>query len=185
MDTGDMILKEEIPIGEDETTGEVWEKLSKIGAKLLVSTLKRIEEGTAPREKQGKDYTMAPMLEKSMAKIDWENKSGQELKNLVRGLNPIMGAYTYLRGKKIKFWKVDTITKEEFLLIYDEFRDYDYKFSDIAPGTVLYVTEKHGLYVKTKDGVLSILQIQGENSKKMSIQDFLFVNKIEATEMFE
>lgn len=100
MDTGDMILKEEVDIGEDETTGELWERLSKIGGNLLVETLKEIEKGIAPREKQGNDYTLAPMLNKEMAKIDWENKTAEEIKNLVRGLNPIMGAYTFLNGKK-------------------------------------------------------------------------------------
>ena len=95
MDTGDMILKEETKIGENETTGELWDRLSKIGADLLVKTLKLIEEGTAPREKQSDDYTLAPMLEKEMAKIDWENKTALEIKNLVRGLNPIMGCLLY------------------------------------------------------------------------------------------
>ena len=69
MDTGDMILKEKVEVGEDETTGELWDRLSKIGAKLLVETLKQIEEGTAPREKQGEEFTMAPMLNKEMSKI--------------------------------------------------------------------------------------------------------------------
>ena len=94
MDTGDMILKEEIEIGEDETTGEVWKKLSKIGANLLVKTLKQIEDGTAPRIPQSSDFSMAPMLEKDMSKIDWKNKNAKQIKNLVRGLNPIMGTYS-------------------------------------------------------------------------------------------
>ena len=105
MDTGDMILKQEVEIGEDETTGELWDRLSKIGGKLLIETLKQIESGTAPRIKQGEDFTLAPMLDKQIAKIDWENKTATEIKNLVRGLNPIMGAYSHIHGKKIKFWK--------------------------------------------------------------------------------
>lgn len=100
MDTGDMILTEKVQIGENETTGELWERLSKIGGNLLVETLKQIEQGTAPRIPQGNDFTMAPMLDKEMSKIDWENKTAEEIKNLVRGLNPIMGAYSYLNGKK-------------------------------------------------------------------------------------
>ena len=103
MDTGDMILKEEVEIGDDETTGELWDRLSKIGGELLVKTLEQIENGTAPRIKQGEDFTVAPMLDKQMAKIDWNEKTASEIKNLVRGLNPIMGAYTFLNGKKIKF----------------------------------------------------------------------------------
>ena len=67
MDTGDMIFKEEVEIGENETTGELWEKLENVGGKLLVKTLQAIEKGEAPREKQGKDYTMAPMLDKKMS----------------------------------------------------------------------------------------------------------------------
>ena len=102
MDTGDIILKEKVKIDENETTGELWERLSKTGGKLLVETLQKIEDGTAPREKQGKDFSMAPMINKEMAKIDWENKTAKEIKNLVRGLNPIMGAYAILNGKKIK-----------------------------------------------------------------------------------
>ena len=148
MDTGDMILRKEVEIGENETTGELWQKLSKIGAEILVETLKQIENGTAKRIKQGENFSIAPMLEKSIAKIDWENKTAMQIKNLVRGLNPIMGAYTYINGKKIKFWKVENITREEFFTIYDEFREYDYKFESIAPGTVLYVKEKQGLYIK-------------------------------------
>ena len=95
MDTGDMILKEEVEIGDNETTGELWDRLSQIGGKLLVKTLEKIENGTAPREKQGEDFTVAPMLNKEIAKIDWDSKTTQEIKNLVRGLNPIMGAYNF------------------------------------------------------------------------------------------
>ena len=106
MDTGDMILKEKVSIGENETTGELWHRLSIIGGKLLVKTVKQIEKGEVKRIKQSNDYTLAPMIDKEMAKIDWENKTATEIKNLVRGLNPIMGAYSLINGKKIKFWKV-------------------------------------------------------------------------------
>ena len=105
MDTGDMILKQEVEIGENETTGELWDRLSIIGADLLVKTLKQIEKGTAPRIKQSDDFTMAPMLNKEISKIDWKEKTAKQIKNLVRGLNPILGAYSYLNGHKIKFWK--------------------------------------------------------------------------------
>ena len=103
MDTGDMILKRKVSIYEDETTGELWDRLSKIGGELLVQTLKNIETNNYKREKQTGEYTMAPMLSKEMAKIDWNNQSAQDIKNLVRGLNPIMGAYTFIEdGKKNK-----------------------------------------------------------------------------------
>lgn len=178
MDTGDMILKEEVEIGDDETTGELWDKLSKIGGELLVKTLNKVEEGTAPRQKQGEDFTLAPMLDKQMAKIDWKNKTAQEIKNLVRGLNPIMGAYTFLNGKKIKFWKVQVVSSNE--LMYDEENIRIFK-----NGTVIVSDVKDGIFIKTKQGILKVLEIQGENAKRMSIQDYLRGNTINEFEVFE
>lgn len=173
MDTGDMILQEEVAIGENETTGELWNKLAKLGAKLLVETLEKIEDGTAPRTKQNdSEATIAPMLKKEMAKIDWESKTAEEIKNLVRGLNPIMGAYAFFYGKKIKFWKVEVSNSEA-------------NSKNQKPGTVLASDSKKGLYIQTKKGILSILEIQGENAKRMPIQDFLRGNKIEENEVFE
>lgn len=159
MDTGDMILKEKVEIGEDETTGELWERLSKIGGKLLVETLERIENGTVTRQKQGEDFTMAPMLDKSIAKIDWKNQTAMQIKNLVRGLNPIMGAYTFLNGKKIKFWKVQLLENSSK--------------NNLEPGTILLSDTKKGLHIQANGGIINVLEIQGENARKMSIQEFL------------
>ena len=175
MDTGDMILTQKVQIGENETTGELWERLSKIGGNLLVETLNQIEKCIAPRIPQEGEYTMAPMLEKEMSKIDWENKTAEEIKNLVRGLNPIMGAYTFLNGKKIKFWKVEVANN----IGYDE-----ENIKMIKNGTVLISDQKDGIFIKTKKGILRVLEIQGENAKKMSIQDYLRGNKIEEFEVF-
>ena len=185
MDTGDMILKEEVEIGENETTGELWNRLSKIGGKLLVDTIKQIEDGTVKRTKQGDEYTLAPMLSKEMANIDWENKTAYEIKNLVRGLNPIMGAYSYLNGKKIKFWKVDVICEDDFMEMFEEFAEYAYKLKNVEPGTVLYVNEKRGFFIKANEGIISVLEVQGENAKRMPISDFLRGNKIEVAEIFQ
>ncbi len=185
MDSGDIILQTETKINKDETSGELWDRLSKIGAELLVETLERIENKTAPRTKQNDDFTLAPMLEKSQAKIDWENKTAQEIKNLVRGLNPIMGAYAILNEKKIKFWKVDSLTIDQFIDKYPEFKEYDYRFAEIDPGTVLYVDKKEALYIMAKDGILKILEMQGENAKRMPAPEFLRGNKIEVVDKFE
>ena len=185
MDTGDMILKQETEIGEDETTGELWNRLSDIGANLLVETLKLIEAGKAPREKQGENFTLAPMLDKEMAKIDWQNKTAIELKNLVRGLNPIMGAYSFLNGKKIKFWKVQALKEKELEIEFPELEEYSYKMKNIEPGTVLFSDAKKGLYIKAKEGILKVLELQGENAKRMTANEFLRGNKIEAGNIFE
>ncbi len=176
MDTGDMILKEEVEIGDDETTGELWDRLSKIGGELLVKTLEQIENGTAPRIKQGEDFTVAPMLDKQMAKIDWNEKTASEIKNLVRGLNPIMGAYTFLNGKKIKFWKVAIATNDEIVAEGMEI---------LRNGTVMVSNPRDGLAIKAKGGIIKVLEIQGENAKRMPIADFLRGNPIDEFEVFE
>lgn len=172
MDTGDMILKEEVEIPEDETTGELWEKLSVIGAKLLVKTLKQVENGEAPRIPQGDDFSVAPMLNKEMSKINWNEKTAREIKNLVRALNPIMGTYSFINDKKIKFWKVDISELNE-------------EFKKLENGTIVISNSKEGLYIKVKDGLIKVLEIQAENSKKMPIYDFLRGNSLEVGEKFE
>lgn len=185
MDTGDMILKEEVEIGEDETTGELWNRLKMIGANLLIKTVKEIENGTATRTKQPEEGTMAPMLSKEMAKIDWENKTANDIKNLVRGLNPIMGAYTFLDGKKIKFWKVQTLTENELLEKFQELEEYKYHLNKMQAGTVLFSDDKKGLFIKANGGILQVLEIQGENSKRMAVGDFLRGNPVGVGNMFE
>ena len=180
MDTGDMILKEEVDIGEDETTGELWERLADIGGNLLVETLKRIEEGNAPREKQGEDYTMAPMLDKSMAKIDWEKQTAMQIKNLARGLNPIMGAYSILNGKKIKFWKVQVISDDEFK---KNVTNVDVKKAE--NGEVILADSRNGLFINANCGIIKVIEIQGENAKRMPVGDFLRGNVIHSGEVFK
>ena len=185
MDTGDMILKEEVEIGEDETTGELWNRLKMIGANLLIKTVKEIENGTATRTKQPEEGTMAPMLSKEMAKIDWKNKTANDIKNLVRGLNPIMGAYTFFDGKKVKFWKVQTLTENELLEKFQELEEYKYHLNKMQAGTVLFSDDKKGLFIKANGGILQVLEIQGENSKRMAVGDFLRGNPVEAGKIFE
>ena len=174
MDTGDIILKEDVEIGENETIGELWERLSKIGGEILVKTIKEIEQGTATRTPQGKQYTIAPMLNKQMAQIDFKTKTAREIKNLVRGLNPIMGAYSYINNKKIKFWKVEIIDNTKI----------NENIENRQLGEVIISDSKKGLYIKAKEGIISVLEIQGENAKRMNIGDFLRGNKIEVGNLF-
>ncbi len=182
MDTGDMILKEELEIGENETTGEIWTKLSKIGAKLLVKTLQNIEQGIVSRKKQGTDFSIAPMLQKEDAKIDWKNMTATKIKNLVRGLDPIMGAYTYLDDKKIKIWKVTLINdRNEIMNISKQVGMNE----NIEFGTIILSGAKEGLYVKAKEGIIKILEIQGQNSRRMKTEEYLRGNKIEIGKIFK
>lgn len=168
MDEGDMILKEETEIGEYETTGELWNRLSTIGAELLLTTVNEIEKGTAPRIPQGDEFTIAPMLNKEMSKIKWDTEASK-IKNLVCGLNPIMGAYTMYEGKKLKIWSMkilDETSKEE-------------------PGYIIEANDKIGLKIATHDNVILVTEIQGENAKRMSIYDFLRGNHIETGRILE
>ena len=165
MDSGDIILQKEVEIDENETTGDLWNRLSTLSSKLLLEAIKKVFDGTAEYIKQPENYTIAPMISKEMAKIDWEKLSSSQIKNLVRGLNPIMGAYCNFENKKIKFWKVDVIQ--------------DAENKEIAPGTIIMSDSKKGLYIKTKDGAISVIEIQGENARKMSINEFLRGNNLE------
>ena len=200
MDTGDMILKEKVSISDDETTGELWQRLSKIGGELLVRTVEKIEE-TAKNieedkqddikelikqelhvEKQGSDYTLAPMLEKEMSKIDW-NKDAITLKNLIRGLDPIMGTYTFYNGKKLKIWKADVVNASN--LECNENLDFR-NVKDYKNGEIIIADKKKGLYVKTGNNtILSILELQAENSKRMNVKEFLNGNNIKENDIFK
>lgn len=178
MDTGDVILTEKVEIGENETTGELWERLSKIGGELLVKTLEEIENGKVERKKQVGEPVLAPMLNKAMSKINWEDKTAIEIKNLIRGLNPIMGAYGILNNRKIKIWKADIVELDDFMDEYPEFKEYGRRFKNLEPGTIVYINNQKGVYVKTQDKVLLILEIQAENAKKMNILEFIKGNQI-------
>ena len=162
MDTGDMILKEEIEILESDTFGTLYEKLKKMGGKLIIETLEKVSEGTAPRIKQPEEFTHAPMIEKETCKIDW-NKSAREIRNLVRGLNPMPGAYTTLDEMNYKIWMCEIITEDA---------------TDKAPGTIITANEKEGFCVATGKGIVEITEIQAPNSKRMHIKDYLRGNKI-------
>ena len=183
MDAGDIISQQEVNIGEDETTGELWNRLSTIGSDLLLESVKEIENGTVTRTHQPEEFTIAPMLDKEISKIDWKEKESYQIKNLVRGLNPIMGTYSFLNGKKVKFWRVQNLSKEEFNNISQGIEHLEYEDSSV--GTVIMVNEKKGLYIKAKGGIISVLEIQGENAKRMNIGDFLRGNKITLGERFD
>ena len=105
LDTGDMIMKKEVPIAEDETGESLHDKLAEAGAALCVETLKALEDKTAVFEKQGESPTAyAKMLTKEMGNIDW-SRSAVQIERLVRGLNSWPSAYTHWDGKVMKIWR--------------------------------------------------------------------------------
>ena len=171
LDTGDMILKEEVLIGEKETNESLFEKLSAVGGDLLIKTLEQIQKGTAVYEKQEESPTpYAKMLQKEMGIIDW-NKSAKEIERQIRGMNPWPSAYTYLGGKTLKIWKADVITDT-------------IKKTNAKSGEIIF-TDKKNIIVKTKDGVLALKEIQLEGKKRMDTEVFLLGYKIEIGEVLE
>ncbi len=167
MDTGDIYLKEEVAIDPDDTYGTLYDKLKRAGGSLAVKTLDLILDDTIKPKKQEGEFTIAPMIFKEQCKIDYM-KSAYAICNLVRGVNPIPGAWTEFEDKVLKIWKATEV---------DE-KDFDEASLNEHPGTVIVSDEKIGLFVNTASGVLSILEIQAPNGKRMNISDFLRGNKI-------
>ena len=99
-----MLLRETVKIGENETAGELFDRLAPIGAQLLLKTLEGLEQGSiAPQKQNDQESTYASMLDKNLSAVNW-NKSSREVHNLIRGLTPWPTAYTVLEGKKLKLF---------------------------------------------------------------------------------
>lgn len=163
LDTGDMLEKAVIPIEEKETGGSLHDKLSMAGGDLILSTLKKLEEGTLVRTPQTDEGTCyAKMLTKSLGDIDW-NQGAVSIERLIRGLNPWPSAYTMWNGKTIKIWAADVIAGREAADFLSE--SGVPAETGTAPGTVV-CSDKRGLVVCTGGGLLSIreLQMEGKNA---------------------
>ncbi len=180
LDTGDMILKEIVPLAKEETGGSLFDRLSAVGAQLLLRTLDALDAGTAQYEKQpeASPTAYAAMLTKEDGRIDW-NKSAHETECLIRGVDPWPGAWTGFRGKTLKIWKAKIPgTEDHETAVQTEaagqaaIAGQAVIAGQTAPGTVCAVT-KSSLYVQTGDGVLSILELQPEGKKRMDIGAFL------------
>jgi len=163
MDTGDMILKEVIHIEANDTYGSLYEKLKILGGKLIVKTLDEIQNGNIIREKQPDNFSVAPMIFKENCKIDW-SKTAFEIRNLIRGVNPVPGAWTMLNDKVYKIWECEEVEEPTF---------------SEKGGTVLVANSKEGLIISTGKGAIKVNVIQAPNSKKMNILDYLRGNIIE------
>lgn len=162
LDTGDMLLKNQVEITEDLTAGELHDKLMISGADLLVETVKGIVSGTIKPVKQNHEETCyASMLNKELAKINWD-KSAEEIHNLVRGLNPWPIAYSYYKNEMMKIHKCKFIDKEV----------------NKTPGTILLVN-KQGIEIATSKGVLIIEKLQFPNGKPLSVEQFVNGRELE------
>ena len=181
LDTGDMLEKAVIPIEEKETGGSLHDKLSMAGGDLILSTLKKLEEGTLVRTPQTDEGTCyAKMLTKSLGDIDW-NQGAVSIERLIRGLNPWPSAYTMWNGKTIKIWAADVIAGREAADFLSE--SGVPAETGTAPGTVV-CSDKRGLVVCTGGGLLSIRELQMEGKKRMDTPAFLRGYPIPAGDVF-
>lgn len=169
LDTGDMILKREFEVYEDDTYETLHNRMSGIGAEVLIETLKLIAEGKAPRTPQEHDkHTYAPMLQKTTGRIDW-SKSAREVYNLIRGTYPWPGSYSTYMGKKFKVFASEIYEEEsvnsEYGIIKEVGRDF--------------------LLVSCGKGSLKILELQFENEKRMGVEVYLRGHNIEINTRLE
>ena len=157
MDTGDILLMRETPIGPAENAGELTDRLAVMGAQLLIETIRALEAGTLARTPQ--DHAAAtyePKMDKELGRIDW-SKSAQELDWLVRGTTPWPGAFTTLGEQTIKVFELDILDGP----------------ASGAPGEIVAADAKRGLVVSCGDHDVALAQIQMPGAKRMNAKDYL------------
>ena len=160
LDTGDMLLKDEVEITEDMTAGNLHDILMERGAYLLIKTIEGLSNGSIIPEKQSEDTFYAKMLNKELALIDWNN-TAKDIHNLIRGLNPWPIAYTNYEDKSMKIYESKVLNET----------------TNKEPGTIVNVS-KEGIKVATLDGILLIKKIQFPNGKPLTIEQYINGNEI-------
>ncbi len=173
LDTGDMLLKVEVPMDQKETYGSLHDKMAAAGAKLCVETLEGLEKQTITPEKQGEMTTdYAKMIHKSMGNIEW-NQEAVVIERLIRGLNPWPSAYTNWNGKVMKIWDTEIVTSDELENIEE--------IEKLTAGQIVVVA-KDGFVVKTGKEFLKVLALQIPGKKRMEADAFLRGYQIKAGE---
>lgn len=166
LDTGDMLLKSECSISENMNAGELNSLLSQLGAELLIETINKLEDESLIRIPQNHDeHTYAPMLDKTISKIDWNNDA-LSIHNKIRGLNPDQVAWFSYKEKNYKVYVAELLEVE----------------AENKAGEVI-ATDKKGLVVSTGQGAIRILEIQAPGKKRMRAADYLRGNKIDNGEL--
>jgi methionyl-tRNA formyltransferase len=156
IDTGDILDVLEVEIADDETGGSLFDKLTEAGADIILTTLKKLEDGTATRTPQDDSKSSyAKMLDKKLGDIDF-SKGADEIERLIRGLNPWPSAYTRYNGKTLKIWKAEVVDKE-----------YEGEHGQIVD------KNKKAIIVKTGKGALAITELQPEGKKRMTTEAYL------------
>ncbi len=157
IDTGKMIFQSKTPIGDNETAGQLHDRLMYLGAELMLKTVKAIESGDYPQTAQPKigDFKAAPKLHKSMCEIDWTQDT-TTLHNFIRGLSPYPAAFTKVNGKILKIFQTEKILSEHLHQV----------------GTILTDAESY-LHIASCDGFIDVKMLQLAGKKRMSTPDFL------------
>jgi len=153
LDTGDILLKREIDIPDDMTAGELHDRMSLLGAEVLIETVRKLEEGTIkPIPQDDSQATLAPRITKEMGRIDWSWEA-RKIHNLIRGLTPWPGAYTFLEDKKVRIWRSSLAD--------------DGLNTGVYPGTIISL-DQNSMKVGTGNGILVVSEIQVESGKRMT-----------------
>lgn len=157
LDAGDILTQSEVVISEDDSVGTLHDKLSETGSRLLIETLPKLLAGElTPLPQEEEKATYAPNIHRDQEKIDWK-KSGEEIYNQIRGLNPWPGAYTIWNGLPLKIWKSEKIQAS----------------SENLPGRVLEI-QKDGIVISSGNSTaIKITELQPSGKKRMSAQQFL------------
>jgi methionyl-tRNA formyltransferase len=170
VDTGDMILQKELDIYPEENFGELHDRMADLGADILLETLDLIERGEVePLKQEDSRATKAPKITPEHCRIDW-SRGAVEIKNLIRGLSPTPGAFALFRGRILKIFKSEVI---EDTLFSDNF------------GEVVESNTRNNVWVRTGKGFLSLLEVQPEGKRKMSIEELIRGYRVKPGEKFE
>ena len=163
IDTGDILQKSECVIEEEDTTATLTVKLAELGAGLLIDTLKKLENGTCPREKQDESkMSYYPMLKKEMGLLDFK-KTAQQLVNQVRAFDPWPCAYLMVDSAPMKVWKAAVEDRTG------------------TPGQILCANAKEGLVIAAGEKALKVVELQAQGGKRMRAQDYLRGHALEQT----
>ena len=155
LDTGDMLLKQEVEITPMMTAGELYDILKEKGSSLLIETIEKVSNNSITPVKQEGDTFYAKMLNKEMGNIDWNN-TAKDIHNLIRGLNPWPIAYTTYKGEKMKIFESKVLDNKKYEIY----------------GKIINVSKK-GISVTTKEGTLLITKIQFPNKKPLTVEQYI------------
>jgi len=167
MDTGDILISKEIPLNYSDTAGLLHDRLAILGSQAILEAIEELENGNVSLIRQNENLaTYAPKMSKKTGEIIW-SKSAEEIRNLIRGLNPWPLAFTYCNGVKMKILEADYVKCED----------------DLPCGTLIRMHEK-GFLVKTGQGCLSLKRIQFPNKKAMDSDEYSRGHTIEPGTVF-